>query len=242
MTYNNWPEWRHVTKLDPDKNNTYKLIEKVCASGTDAVLIGGTQGITKEKVGALLNTVKNVAPDSLTVAVEVSDPEALILGADKYFVPVVLNTCDIEWLFGAHQQAFSELDLYLNLVPIEQLVVPEGYVILNPDCAAAKKAKVKHDLNKVELLSMVRVAKYIFNMPLIYLEYSGKLGDLACVEEVKRAIGTTRLFYGGGITTPEQAELYGKYADTVVVGNMVYTNQDILQDIVQAVKTVTSKW
>ena len=43
-------EWRHVFKLDPNKEISDDALEKVCESGTDAIVIGGTDGVTLENV------------------------------------------------------------------------------------------------------------------------------------------------------------------------------------------------
>lgn len=41
--------WRHVFKLDPNKEITDEQLEQVCESGTDAIIVGGTDGVTLEK-------------------------------------------------------------------------------------------------------------------------------------------------------------------------------------------------
>ena len=38
--------WRHVFKLDPAKSITDDDLMKVCESGTDAIIIGGTDNVT----------------------------------------------------------------------------------------------------------------------------------------------------------------------------------------------------
>ena len=43
-------EWRHVFKLDPNKGISDEKLEKICESGTDAVMVGGTDGVTLENV------------------------------------------------------------------------------------------------------------------------------------------------------------------------------------------------
>ncbi|MCS0543699.1 geranylgeranylglyceryl/heptaprenylglyceryl phosphate synthase, partial [Aeromonas veronii] len=43
-------------------------------------------------------------------------------------------------------------------------------------------------------------------------------------------------FYGGGIKTAEQAKEMGQFADTVVVGNIIYEDMNAALKTVQAVK------
>ena len=49
---------------------------------------------------------------------------------------------------------------------------------------------------------------------------------------VKKSLEKTVLFYGGGISTIEQAAEMAKHADVIVVGNAIYENFD------QALETV----
>jgi putative glycerol-1-phosphate prenyltransferase len=56
------------------------------------------------------------------------------------------------------------------------------------------------------------------------------------VSKIKRYTKGTRLFYGGGITTPEAAYDFAQYADTIVVGNVVYQQPELLKSIVEAAK------
>ena len=42
--------WRHVFKIDPAKNISDEDLEKICESGTDVILVGGTDGITLDNV------------------------------------------------------------------------------------------------------------------------------------------------------------------------------------------------
>lgn len=56
------------------------------------------------------------------------------------------------------------------------------------------------------------------------------------MKEVSRTLEETILFYGGGITSEEQAREMGAYADVVVVGNVVYDDIKIALKTVEAVK------
>ena len=54
-----WRKWKHITKLDPDKKINPKIIEEIIETGTDAIMISGTQNITKENVTDLLEILKD---------------------------------------------------------------------------------------------------------------------------------------------------------------------------------------
>jgi putative glycerol-1-phosphate prenyltransferase len=51
-------EWRHVFKLDPNKEISDDKLEKICESGTDAVIVGGSDGVTLEKVLDLMARIR----------------------------------------------------------------------------------------------------------------------------------------------------------------------------------------
>lgn len=79
------------------------------------------------------------------------------------------------------------------------------------------------------------MANELYRFPIMYLEYSGEYGDVEKVKSVANTLTTTQLFYGGGITSLSQAKEMAEFADTIVVGDIVY------QDIKKALKTVKIK-
>jgi len=87
-----------------------------------------------------------------------------------------------------------------------------------------------------EVVAYARLAENLFRLPIFYLEYSGMFGDPQIVKASKQVLSTTRLFYGGGIETPEQARQMAIYADTIIVGNSLYTNLKQALATVKAVK------
>ena len=50
--------WRHVFKLDPNRAISDGALDRICRSGTDAVILGGTDGITYENTWELLRRVR----------------------------------------------------------------------------------------------------------------------------------------------------------------------------------------
>lgn len=219
-----WRAWRHVTKIDPDRPLAPGLLEQVLGSGTDALLIGGTQGVTRAKVSALLQRLQGAA---LPVAVEVSTAEAVVPGADLYLIPSVLNSAHSDWVLGHHARAFARLVAALappagwSLVPWPELV-PEAYLVLNGDAAVAELTAARTNLDPTEVAAYAALAGRLWRLPLLYIEYSGVYGDPALVAAARNAAGAAHVFYGGGIDRAERAAAMAAVADTVVVGNALY--------------------
>jgi putative glycerol-1-phosphate prenyltransferase len=218
-------EWRHVFKLDPNKEISDVDLEKICESGTDAVLVGGSDGVTLDNVLQLLMRIRRY---TVPCALEVSTIDSVTPGFDSYFIPTVLNSKDPKWIVDLHHGAMKE---YGEIMDWDEIFV-EGYCVLNPEAKVAALTEAKTDLNTEDVVAYARMAERMFHLPVFYLEYSGTYGDPELVAEVKNSLNETKLFYGGGIETKEQASEMGELADTVIVGNVIYTN------LAEALKTV----
>ncbi|GAM11893.1 heptaprenylglyceryl phosphate synthase [Mesobacillus selenatarsenatis] len=222
-------EWRHVFKLDPNKEITDEELDRICESGTDAIMVGGTDGVTLEGVLDLMSRVRRY---TVPCILEVSTIDSITPGFDFYFIPTVLNSGNPQWITGLHHEAVKE---YGDLMDWDELKM-EGYCILNPDCKAAKLTHAKTDLSIDDVRAYAMMAEKMFNLPIFYLEYSGTYGNPEYVEAAKGVLDNTVLFYGGGIETAQQAEEMAKHADVIVVGNVVYSNLDEALKTVAAIK------
>ncbi|HHY21797.1 MAG TPA: heptaprenylglyceryl phosphate synthase [Bacilli bacterium] len=223
-------EWRHAFKLDPNKEIDNETLEAICESGTDGIIVGGTDGVTLDNT---LNLLARVRRFPISVALEVSNLESITPGFDHYFIPTVLNSADIKWMVKLHHSAVRE---YGKMIDWEQLVV-EGYCILNEDSKVAKLTQAETELEKEDVIAYAQIAEKMYRLPIFYVEYSGRYGDVEIVSQVKEVLNETRLFYGGGIVSAEQAKEMGTYADTVIVGNIIYDDLKAALSTVQAVKT-----
>ena len=88
-----WREWKHITKLDPDKKINDKIIEDIIETGTDAIMISGTQNISRENVEQLLDMLKEY---DIPKVLEPASPRGLVYkNIDWLFVPSVFHRLKI---------------------------------------------------------------------------------------------------------------------------------------------------
>lgn len=222
-------DWRHVFKLDPQKQLTDSDLERICHSGTDALIVGGTDGVTFDNSVDLLARIRRY---ELPCVQEVSSRDAVVPGFDGYFIPMILNTTDVRWLVGIQQQAVKQFG---GMIPWTD-VLAEGYVVLNGESKVARMTGSRTDLRAEDVTAYAELAEHLLQLPLFYLEYSGVYGDPEVVRAAKRGLSDTQLIYGGGIRTVAEAREMAAIADTIVVGNGLYDNLNEALRTVAAVK------
>lgn len=210
-------EWSHLLKVDPDKplpdGVTY---DDLGATGTDAIVVGGTTGVTREKMRRVLEACADL---DVALCQEPSNPGAVVVDpmVDAYLIPVVLNAGDPFWVTGAHKDWLAgggSIDWDRTLT--------EAYIILNDDSSVATYTEADCQLSPEEVASYATVAERMLGQEIIYIEYSGRLGDPAVVSAAAEALVDATLFYGGGIRTYEDAKLMGAHADVIVVGDLLH--------------------
>jgi len=225
--HTNMNEWKHIFKLDPAKEISDDDLELVCESGTDAIIVGGTDNVSLDNVLDLLSSIRRY---SVPCILEVSNMEAITPGFDYYFIPMVMNSTDKKWMMDIQHEAIKQ---YKDIMDWDEIFV-EGYCILNEDSKAYQRTSCSMP-DEEDVIAYAYMAEHVFHLPIFYVEYSGTYGDPALVQKVKNELDNTLLFYGGGIENPIQAREMEEHADVVIVGNSIYTN---LKQALQTVKAV----
>lgn len=187
-------------------------------SGTDAIMISGTQNITPKNVALLINQLKEY--DILKILEPVTPDAVLDDDVDFIFVPMVLNAGNVKWLVGRHKEWIRNQSINW------EKVIPEAYIIMNPKSAVASLTQANTDLDAGELTAYAQYAERYLGLPIVYLEYSGVFGDPRKVKRLSETLTESSLFYGGGIDSQTTAAEMLRYADVIVVGNVVYSNLD----------------
>ena len=116
-------------------------VAAIVDSGTDAVIVSGTQNITKDNVALLVDMFKEYR---IPKVFEPAGMNALRDDLDFTFVPSVVNTDEVFWLMGAHKS-------WVQHFPIDwEKVVPEAYIVLNPKSAVARVTKSRTELSPAD--------------------------------------------------------------------------------------------
>ncbi|AUJ25305.1 heptaprenylglyceryl phosphate synthase [Virgibacillus dokdonensis] len=221
-------QWEHIFKLDPAKEITDEDLEKICESGTDAIIVGGTDNITLDSVLDLLSRIRRY---TVPCILEISSMDAITPGFDYYYIPMVLNSKEKKWMMDMQHQAIKD---YVDMMEFSEIFF-EGYCILNEDAKAFTYTN-SYLPDEEDVIAYAYMVDKVFHLPIFYLEYSGRYGDPALVAKVKAQLQHATLFYGGGIETAAQAKEMKQNADVIVVGNSVYTNMKQALQTVSAVK------
>jgi putative glycerol-1-phosphate prenyltransferase len=159
-------------------------------------------------------------------------------GASLFCVPLVLNTADAAWLGGAQAKALARILPVVGPYIPWHLLLPEAYLVLNPNSTVARLTGADTSIDAATAAAYAALAGRVLRLPIIYVEYSGAFGDMDLLRSVKDAAGDAHVIYGGGISSGEQAAVAGAIADTVVVGNLAYTDPSRLVDTVAAIRAL----
>lgn len=224
-----YKSWRHIFKLDPNKPIDDSDLEKICMSGTDAIIVGGSDGVTFDNTIELLGRIRRY---TVPCVLEVSTIASISPGFDYYFIPMVLNSNDELWFKGLHHKAIKKLG---PLMDWDKLAL-EGYCVLNENSKVAKLTKAQTKITEEDVIAYAKMAEHMFRLPIFYVEYSGTYGNPSLVASVKDVLRETKLFYGGGIDGFEKANEMAQHADTIIVGNIIYENISSALQTVKAVK------
>lgn len=212
-----WAGWDHVVKVDPDKDlPPGETFGDVCQTGTDAIMIGGTTGVTAEN---MQDALAACARYEVPLYIEPNSPRNVIHDErlTGYLVPSVLNAGDVAWIIGFHKE-WLRLDESIDWSG----TFTEGYIVLNPDSSVAMVTEADCEQRPEDVAAYAAVADRLFGLPIVYVEYSGMLGNPEHVAAAAGAIDDASLFYGGGIHDFDSARTMAEHADVIVVGNLVH--------------------
>jgi phosphoglycerol geranylgeranyltransferase len=207
-----------------------ETFDDVAQTGTDAIEIGGTLDVTTEKMQRVIDACRK---HDVPLYQEPSNPAVVVAddALDGYLVPVVMNAGDPFWITGAHKEwvRISELDW--------ERTATEAYIVMNPEASVAEYTEADCDLAPDEVAAYATVAERMLGQDIVYVEYSGTLGDPEVVAAAADGVDDATLFYGGGIGDYDAAYEMGRHADTIVVGDLLHDEGvDAVRETVEGVR------
>ncbi len=227
----------HMALIDPDKQSPEdagKIAARMLEAGTDAVLIGGSTGVTNENLSSTTLAIKEAS--GLPVIHFPGSASALSKDVDAILFMSMLNSTDVNWIIGAQVYAAP----ILKKMGIE--TIPMGYVIVEPGMKVGEVGKadcIKRD--DIKRAVSYALACQMLGMDMVYFE-AGSGADRPVPPEMIRAIKEAidiPLIIGGGIRTPEAAAAAREAgADIIVTGTLLEQCSDgsKLKAVVSAAK------
>ena len=212
----------HLTLIDPEKVTPLQaaaIVENSKASGTSAIMIGGSTFVSQVHLDEIVKSVKQTV--DLPTILFPNNITGISRHADAIWFMSLLNSVDPYFLIGA-QILGAPLVKKFGLEPISL-----GYVIVGEGGTAGivgKAIPVPYD--KPELAAAHALAGQFLGMHFLYLE-GGSGAKTPVPPEMIRAVKhyiDIPLIVGGGIRSREQAlAASSSGADVIVTGNLIET-------------------
>jgi phosphoglycerol geranylgeranyltransferase len=210
----------HMTLIDPAKQPVSvagEIASMADAAGSDAIMVGGSTGITQENLDQTVDGIK--ARCGLPVIYFPSGANAIAQRCDAIYFMSMLNSTNPRNITGEHSRGAP----VIRNLGLETLSM--GYIVVEPGMKVGEVGEADVvDRDDTERAVGYALAAEYFGMSLVYLEAgSGAPSPVPSdmIRAVKDTIGVP-LIVGGGITDPAKArDVAGAGADIVVTGTLV---------------------
>ncbi|MFP3871568.1 MAG: geranylgeranylglyceryl/heptaprenylglyceryl phosphate synthase [Candidatus Aenigmatarchaeota archaeon] len=233
-------ETLHMGLIDPDEQSAEEAGRLALAleeMGSDAVMVGGSTGITQEKLDKTVKAMKNKIESP--VIHFPTEAGAISPHVDAIYFMSMLNSKDLNKVIG--EQVLGAP--YIKKTGIQPL--PMGYVVVEPGMTVGEVGDAD-PIPRGEPRKAVNfgLAAQYLGMELFYLEAGSGAPEpvpTEMIELCKENIDIP-LIVGGGIREPEQArELTKAGADVIVTGTVLEESTDVknkLEKMISAIKQV----
>jgi phosphoglycerol geranylgeranyltransferase len=227
----------HITLIDPEKvtvQQATKIVENANASGTAAIMIGGSTFVSQTHLDDVLKAIREAV--KIPTILFPNNITGISRHADAIWFMSLLNSVDPYFLVGA-QILGAPLVKKFGLEPISM-----GYIIVGEGGTAGIVGKaIPVPYNKPELAAAHALAGQYLGMRFIYLE-GGSGAKNPVPPEMIRAVKSyvdAKIVVGGGIKTKEQALTAASAgADIIVTGNVVESidSEQKVAEIINGIK------
>ncbi len=228
----------HMTLLDPDKQEPEKaaaLAEKAVEYGSDAIMIGGSTGVTSKNMDATIRAIKSRIEKP--VIIFPTSAGALSPSADAIYFMSLMNSKSPVFLVR-QQMIGAPIIKNMGIEPI-----PMGYIVIEPGMKVGEIGMADViPRTKPELAAAYAIAAEMFGLRLVYLEAGSGAPEPVPSEMIKAVHESVNipLIVGGGIRDAESARIaVNAGADIVVTGTVAEDHKKlyVLRDIIKAVKS-----
>ncbi|UCF07734.1 MAG: geranylgeranylglyceryl/heptaprenylglyceryl phosphate synthase [Thermoplasmata archaeon] len=234
----------HMTLIDPEKQGSDEcgdIVNSAYRAGTDAIMVGGSTGVSFDNLDESITAMITKVP--IPIIQFPSHSAALSPNVDAIYFMSLLNSKDVKYLIGEQMAAASHIrDMAVETISM-------GYVIVEPGMKVGEMGDadpVKR--GDIDTAIGYALAAEFLGMKLFYLEAGSGAPDpvpVSMVKAVKEKLSIP-LIVGGGIRSPEPAgDIAEAGADILVTGTVVEESddvEDVLRDIIRAVKGKTSRY
>ncbi len=228
----------HMTLMDPEEITPLqasKIAENAKASGTAAIMIGGSTFVSQAHLDAVVKAVRRAV--RIPTILFPNNVTGISQYADAIWFMSLLNSVDPYFLMGAQILGAPLVKKY-GLEPLSM-----GYVIVGEGGTAAIVGKaIPIPYTKPELAAAHALAGQYLGMRFIYLEGGSGVKHPVPPEMVRavKSVLNVPLLVGGGIKTKEQALAAASAgADIIVTGNVTEgaDAQQRVSEIISSIKT-----
>jgi phosphoglycerol geranylgeranyltransferase len=226
----------HFTLVDPDKSageRAGRIAQGAVRAGSHAILLGGSTGISPEKMGAAARAVK--AAVEVPAIIFPEGPGSLSREADAVLFMSLLNSRRLDLVVRAHAKA-APLVRRLGLEPI-----PLGYLVIAPGMRVGEVGEVDAVArDDPEGAAGYALAAEYLGMRFLYLEAGSGAPAPVPVPLVRavKEVASIPVVVGGGIRTPMEARaLLEAGANALVTGTITeeegvgHAFQGILEEV-----------
>lgn len=209
----------HMTLIDPEKKagrSAANVAAAAVALGSDAIMLGGSTGISPEIMAETVRAVKAAVPVPTIIFPE--SPASITAAADAIYFMSLLNSRSVDHVI--RMQAHSALEI--QRIGLEPLSL--GYIIVAPGMRVGEVGQADPvPRENVELAQSYALAAEFLGMHLVYLE-AGSGAPAPVPPEMVRAVRKVLhipVIVGGGIRTAQEAgNLLAAGAQILVTGTV----------------------
>jgi len=209
----------HFTLIDPEKSagpRAAELARAAVAAGTNAVLLGGSTGITRELMGAAARAIREAVDVPTIIFPE--GPGSLAPEADAVLFMSLLNSRSLELVVRAHARAAPAV----RAMGLE--AIPMGYLVIAPGMRVGEVGQVDAvPRDDPAGAAGYALAAEMLGMRFVYLEAGSGSPEPVPAGIVRAVHSTLRipLIVGGGIRSAADARpLLEAGANVLVTGTV----------------------